>query len=128
VRGHSNVQGDRTMGIYEKPAAAFLDRLARSSASSRRASRLDTVDAIQAMLDGRGKVFIAMGGNFAAATPDTAATWRALRRCELTVHITTKLNRSHVVHGRQAWSCRCWAAPRSTCRPAARRASRWRTR
>ena len=54
------------------------------------------------MLAGRGKVFIAMGGNFAAATPDTAATWRALRQCELTVHITTKFNRSHVVHGRQA--------------------------
>ena len=54
------------------------------------------------MLDGRGKVFIAMGGNFAAATPDTAATWRALRQCGLTVHITTKFNRSHVVHGRQA--------------------------
>ena len=62
----------------------------------------DTVGAIQAMLDGRGKVFIAMGGNFAAATPDTAATWRALRQCELTVHITTKFNRSHVMHGRKA--------------------------
>jgi molybdopterin-dependent oxidoreductase alpha subunit len=103
VRGHSNVQGDRTMGIYEKPAPAFLDRLGEVFGfEPPRAPGFDTVGAIQAMLDGRGKVFIAMGGNFAAATPDTAATWRALRQCELTVHITTKFNRSHVVHGRQA--------------------------
>jgi molybdopterin-dependent oxidoreductase alpha subunit len=103
VRGHSNVQGDRTMGIYEKPAAAFLDKLGEVFGfEPPREHGVDTVGAIQAMLDGRGKVFIAMGGNFAAATPDTAATWRALRQCELTVHITTKFNRSHVVHGRQA--------------------------
>ncbi len=103
VRGHSNVQGDRTMGIYEKPAAAFLDRLGQVFGfKPPREPGVDTVGAIQAMLDGRAKVFIAMGGNFAAATPDTAATLRALRRCELTVHITTKFNRSHVVHGRQA--------------------------
>jgi molybdopterin-dependent oxidoreductase alpha subunit len=103
VRGHSNVQGDRTMGIYEKPAAAFLDRLGQVFGfEPPREHGYDTVGAIQAMLDGRGKVFIAMGGNFAAATPDTAATWRALRQCELTVHIATKFNRSHVVHGKQA--------------------------
>ncbi len=103
VRGHSNVQGDRTMGIYEKPAAAFLDRLGQVfDFKPPREPGVDTVGAIQAMLDGCAKVFIAMGGNFAAATPDTAATWRALRRCDLTVHITTKFNRSHVVHGRQA--------------------------
>jgi len=103
VRGHSNVQGDRTMGIYEKPAAAFLDRLGEVFGfEPPREPGFDTVGAIEAMLDGRGKVFIAMGGNFAAATPDTAATWRALRQCELTVHITTKFNRSHVVHGRKA--------------------------
>lgn len=103
VRGHSNVQGDRTMGIYEKPAPAFLDRLGEVFGfEPPREHGVDTVGAIQAMLDGTGKVFIAMGGNFAAATPDTAATWRALRQCELTVHITTKFNRSHVVHGRQA--------------------------
>jgi molybdopterin-dependent oxidoreductase alpha subunit len=103
VRGHSNVQGDRTMGIYEKPPAAFLDRLGQVFGfEPPRAHGVDTVGAIEAMLAGRGKVFIAMGGNFAAATPDTAATWRALRQCELTVHITTKFNRSHVVHGRQA--------------------------
>ncbi len=103
VRGHSNVQGDRTMGIYEKPAPVFLDRLGQVFGfEPPRAHGFDTVGAIEAMLAGRGKVFIAMGGNFAAATPDTAATWRALRQCELTVHITTKFNRSHVVHGRQA--------------------------
>jgi len=103
VRGHSNVQGDRTMGIYEKPAPAFLDKLGTVFGfEPPREHGYDTVGAIQAMLDGKGKVFIAMGGNFAAATPDTAATWRALRQCELTVHVTTKFNRSHVVHGRQA--------------------------
>ncbi|MCE4554183.1 FdhF/YdeP family oxidoreductase [Roseateles cellulosilyticus] len=103
VRGHSNVQGDRTMGIFERPAPAFLDRLGEVFGfEPPREHGVDTVGAIQAMLDGQGKVFIAMGGNFAAATPDTAATWRALRQCELTVHITTKFNRSHVVHGRQA--------------------------
>jgi molybdopterin-dependent oxidoreductase alpha subunit len=103
VRGHSNVQGDRTMGIYEKPPAAFLDRLGEVFGfEPPRAPGVDTIGAIEAMLNGTAKVFIAMGGNFAAATPDTAATWRALRQCGLTVHITTKFNRSHVVHGRQA--------------------------
>ena len=103
VRGHSNVQGDRTMGIYEKPAPAFLDKLGEVFGfEPPREHGFDTVGAIQAMLDGKGKVFIAMGGNFAAATPDTAATWRALRQCELTVHVTTKFNRSHVVHGKKA--------------------------
>ena len=103
VRGHSNVQGDRTMGIHEKPPAAFLDRLGQVFGfEPPRQPGLDTVGAIEAMAAGRAKVFIAMGGNFAAATPDTAATWRGLRQCALTVHITTKFNRSHVVHGRQA--------------------------
>ncbi|MDN3919036.1 FdhF/YdeP family oxidoreductase [Roseateles violae] len=103
VRGHSNVQGDRTMGIYEKPAAAFLDRLGEVfQFEPPREPGVDTIGAIEAMLAGRAKVFIAMGGNFAAATPDTAATWRALARCELTVHVATKFNRSHLVHGRRA--------------------------
>ncbi|MGN6827690.1 FdhF/YdeP family oxidoreductase [Paucibacter sp. M5-1] len=108
VRGHSNVQGDRTMGIYEKPAAAFLDRLGEVFGfEPPRAQGVDTVGAIEAMRDGQAKVFIAMGGNFAAATPDTAATWAALRRCALTVHVATKFNRSHVVHGRQALLLPC---------------------
>ena len=108
VRGHSNVQGDRTMGIYEKPAPAFLDRLGEVFGfEPPRENGVDTVGAIEAMLAGQGKVFIAMGGNFAAATPDTAATFRALRQCALTVHVATKFNRSHVVHGKQALLLPC---------------------
>jgi len=108
VRGHSNVQGDRTMGIFERPAAAFLDRLGEVfDFEPPRAPGYDTIGAIEAMLEGRAQVFIAMGGNFAVATPDTAATWRALRRCALTVHVATKFNRSHLVHGRQALILPC---------------------
>ena len=108
VRGHSNVQGDRTMGIDDKPAAGFLDRLGRVfDFEPPREPGFATVDAIQAMLDGRAKVFIGMGGNFAASTPDTEATRRALQRCELTVHVSTKFNRSHVVHGQRALVLPC---------------------
>jgi len=103
VRGHSNVQGDRTMGIWEKPPERFLAALdAHFGIVSPREHGLDTVNAIRAMRDGRAKVFMAMGGNFASATPDTAATEAALRNCSLTVHVSTKLNRSHVVHGKTA--------------------------
>ncbi len=103
VRGHSNVQGDRTMGIYEKPSPAFLDRLAITGGfAPPRAHGYDTVEAIRAMRDGRAHVFIAMGGNFASATPDSDATHAALRTQSLTVQISTKLNRSHVVPGRRA--------------------------
>ncbi|MGO1068648.1 FdhF/YdeP family oxidoreductase [Lysobacter sp. CA199] len=108
VRGHSNVQGDRTMGIYEKPTPAFLDRLRDVFGfEPPREHGHDTVGAIQAMLDGRCKTFFGLGGNFATATPDTEATHRALRRCDLTVHVTTKLNRSHLVHGRDAYILPC---------------------
>lgn len=108
VRGHSNVQGDRTMGIWEKPPASLLDKLRDVFGfEPPRAHGVDTVGAIQLMLDGGGKVFFALGGNFAAATPDTYETWKALRRCDLTVHVTTKLNRSHVVHGRAALILPC---------------------
>jgi molybdopterin-dependent oxidoreductase alpha subunit len=108
VRGHSNVQGDRTMGIYEKPAAVFLDRLAAEfDFMPPREHGLDAVASIEAMRDGKVQVFFAMGGNFAAATPDTAATADALRRCALTVHVSTKLNRSHLVHGREALILPC---------------------
>ncbi|GKT21737.1 FdhF/YdeP family oxidoreductase [Acidovorax sp. SUPP3334] len=108
VRGHSNVQGDRTMGIWEKPPAALLDKLQEVFGfEPPREHGVDTVEAIQAMLDGKGRVFFALGGNFAAATPDTYETWKALRRCDLTVHVTTKLNRSHVVHGREALILPC---------------------
>ena len=108
VRGHSNVQGDRTMGIWEKPPAELLNRLRDVfDFEPPRAHGVDTVEAIRLMLDGGGKVFFALGGNFAAATPDTYETWKALRRCDLTVHVTTKLNRSHVVHGREALILPC---------------------
>jgi molybdopterin-dependent oxidoreductase alpha subunit len=103
VRGHSNVQGDRTVGIEERPTQAFLDRLgAAYDFDPPREHGLDVVNTIQAMLDGQVKVFIGLGGNFSIATPDTPRTWEAMRACDLTVHITTKLNRSHLVHGRDA--------------------------
>ena len=108
VRGHSNVQGDRSMGIWEKPPAALLDRLQQVFGfEPPRADGVDTVEAIRLMLDGGGRVFFALGGNFAAAAPDTDATWRGLRQCDLTVHVTTKLNRSHLVHGRDALILPC---------------------
>ncbi|MDX1882082.1 FdhF/YdeP family oxidoreductase [Mycolicibacterium sp. 120270] len=103
VRGHSNVQGDRTMGIWEKMPEKFLAALDnRFGIVSPREHGLDTVDAIRAMRDGRAKVFMAMGGNFASATPDTAVTEAALRNCSLTVQVSTKLNRSHLAHGATA--------------------------
>lgn len=108
VRGHSNVQGDRTMGIHEQPSPAFLDRLGEVfNFQPPREHGYDTIGAIEAMHDGLAKVFFAMGGNFAAATPDSAHVHEALRRCELTVHVSTKLNRSHLVHGRQALILPC---------------------
>jgi molybdopterin-dependent oxidoreductase alpha subunit len=108
VRGHSNVQGDRTMGIYEKPAPAFLDALDREfQFAAPREHGFDTVDAIRAMRDGRAKVFFALGGNFLSATPDTAATAAALANCRLTAHVSIKLNRSHLVTGRTALILPC---------------------
>ena len=103
VRGHSNVQGDRTMGIHEKPGPALLDALAGEFGfEPPRDPGLDVVDSIQAMEDGRIKVFFAMGGNFASATPDTELTECALGKTGLTVQVSTKLNRSHLVTGREA--------------------------
>ncbi|WP_405019196.1 FdhF/YdeP family oxidoreductase [Kitasatospora sp. NBC_00070] len=103
VRGHSNVQGDRTMGIFERPAPAFLDALGREFGfEPPREHGLDSVDTIRAMRDGKVRVFFAMGGNFVAATPDTEVTEAAMRRCALTVHVSTKLNRSHVITGARA--------------------------
>jgi molybdopterin-dependent oxidoreductase alpha subunit len=103
VRGHSNVQGNRTVGIEDKPSQAFLDQLGKVfDFEPPREHGYDVVETIEAMLEGHVKVFLGLGGNFSIATPDTPRTWDALRACELTVHITTKLNRSHLVHGRQA--------------------------
>ncbi|WP_328412807.1 FdhF/YdeP family oxidoreductase [Nocardia sp. NBC_00403] len=103
VRGHSNVQGDRTMGIWEKMPDSFLDALDHEfGITSPRKHGFDTVDAIRAMREGTAKVFFGMGGNFVSATPDTEVTEAALRGCALTVQVSTKLNRSHVVHGQTA--------------------------
>ncbi|WP_335939438.1 FdhF/YdeP family oxidoreductase [Streptomyces sp. PTD5-9] len=103
VRGHSNVQGDRTMGIFERPPAAFLDALDKEfSITSPRHHGYDVVRSIRALRDGDAKVFLAMGGNFVAATPDTDVTEAAMRRARLTVHVSTKLNRSHAVTGTRA--------------------------
>jgi molybdopterin-dependent oxidoreductase alpha subunit len=108
VRGHSNVQGDRTMGIFEKMPEAWLDRLdAEFGLKSPRNHGLDTVDTIRAMHDGRVRILIAMGGNFLSATPDTLFTAEALRRCSLTAHVATKLNRAHLVTGRTALILPC---------------------
>ncbi|MEU2503944.1 FdhF/YdeP family oxidoreductase [Streptomyces sp. NPDC007863] len=103
VRGHSNVQGDRTMGIFERPAPAFLDALDKEfGIVSPRHHGFDVVRSIQALRDGEAKVFFAMGGNFVGATPDTEVTEAAMRRARLTVHVSTKLNRSHAVTGTRA--------------------------
>ncbi len=108
VRGHSNVQGDRTMGIYEKPKPAFLDSLRDVFGfEPPREHGYDVVEAIRAMRDEPGKVFIALGGNFLSATPDTEVTASALRNCRLTVQVSTKLNRSHLVHGETALILPC---------------------
>ncbi|MDD0842969.1 FdhF/YdeP family oxidoreductase [Pseudomonas sp. Gutcm_11s] len=108
VRGHSNVQGDRTMGINERPPASLLDALQRRYGFDvPRAQGHNTVEAIEAMLAGRSQVFIGLGGNFAQATPDSPRTHAALQQCELTVQISTKLNRSHLMHGRQALILPC---------------------
>ncbi|MDG3004341.1 FdhF/YdeP family oxidoreductase [Paludisphaera mucosa] len=108
IRGHSNVQGNRTCGIDHRPGEAWLARLDQACGiTSPRAHGLDTVRVIPAMARGDVKVFVALGGNFALAAPDPAYTFPALRNCDLTVQVSTKLNRSHVVHGRDALILPC---------------------
>jgi len=103
VRGHSNVQGDRTMGIQDRPPKALLDRMQTVfDFDPPRDDGFNTVEAIHAMLQGHAKVFFAMGGNFLQATPDTERSAKALQNCEMLVHVSTKLNRGHLVHGK--WS------------------------
>ncbi len=103
VRGHSNVQGDRTMGIWEKVPDHFLDALHKEfHFDPPREHGYDTVDAIRALRDGKAKVFMGMGGNFVSATPDTVVTEAAMRSATLTVQVSTKLNRSHAVCGETA--------------------------
>ena len=108
VRGHSNVQGDRTMGIYEKPPQVLLDNLKKVfdfEPSTKHG--FDTVEAIKAMAEKKAKFFMGMGGNFLSATPDTEFTAKALQNCDFTVHVSTKLNRSHLIHGKTALILPC---------------------
>jgi molybdopterin-dependent oxidoreductase alpha subunit len=108
VRGHSNVQGDRTMGIFHEMPDSWLDRLGDEFGfEPPRKAGLDTVGAIGAMFDGRAKAFFAMGGNFLSAAPDTEKTAAALRRCRLTAHVSTKLHRGHLVTGHHALVLPC---------------------
>ncbi len=108
IRGHSNVQGDRTMGIWEKPKPEFLDSLKRVFAfEPPREHGYDTVAAVEAMHEGKASVFFGMGGNFAMAVSDTNYTAEALKRCKLTVHVSTKLNRSHLLTGETALILPC---------------------
>jgi molybdopterin-dependent oxidoreductase alpha subunit len=108
VRGHSNVQGDRTMGIWERPTDAFLANLGSEfNFEPPRGHGYDTVKAIEAMHEKKARVFFALGGNFLSATPDTEYTAEALRRCSLTAHVSTKLNRAHLITGEQALILPC---------------------
>jgi molybdopterin-dependent oxidoreductase alpha subunit len=108
VRGHSNVQGDRTVGIWEKMSDAFLEALAKEFDFSPPARHgFDTVRTIQAMHEGRIKVFVGLGGNFLSAAPDTHYTAEAIARCRLTVQISTKLNRGHLITGAEALILPC---------------------
>ena len=110
VRGHSNVQGNRTCGIDHRPGETFLARLAEAcKIDPPREHGLGTVQTIEAMQRGAVKVFISLGGNFALAAPDTRSTSEALANCDLTVQVSTKLNRSHIVHGKRALILPCLA-------------------
>jgi molybdopterin-dependent oxidoreductase alpha subunit len=103
VRGHSNVQGDRTVGIWDKPKKGFLDKLAAEfSFAPPREPGFDAVESIIAMNEGKAKVLFALGGNFAVATSDTEFTASAVRKCSLTAHVSITLNRSHLLTGRTA--------------------------
>jgi formate dehydrogenase major subunit len=103
IRGHSNVQGDRTMGIFERPEPELLDALEEEfGLSMPREHGLDTIDAVCAFATGRARILVSLGGNFVRATPDTDVTERAMNSAQLTVQISTKLNRSHLVTGETA--------------------------
>ena len=108
VRGHSNVQGDRTMGIWERPPKAFLDALKKEfKFEPPQKSGYDAVEALHAMFDGDVKVFFAISGNFLSNVPDTVYSAHAMQRCKLTVHVSTKLNRSHLITGERALILPC---------------------
>ncbi|MDX2088364.1 MAG: FdhF/YdeP family oxidoreductase [Kofleriaceae bacterium] len=121
VRGHSNVQGDRTMGIDHVPPARFLDALGETFGfTPPRTPGLDTVETIHAMEHGDVRVFVALGGNFLSATPDTDRTARALERCTLTASVSTKLNRTHLYPGARALILPCLARSERDEQPAGR--------
>jgi molybdopterin-dependent oxidoreductase alpha subunit len=108
VRGHSNVQGDRTMGVWERPPKAFLDSLGKEfNFEPPRKWGYDTVETLHAMFDGDVKVFFAISGNFLSNTPDTVYSAHAMQRCKLTAHVSTKLNRSHLITGERALILPC---------------------
>jgi formate dehydrogenase major subunit len=110
VRGHSNVQGDRTMGIDEKPRPEFLDQLEKAFGfDPPRAHGHNVVKAVDAMIGGRAKVFFGLGGNFIRAVPDSTVAAAAMRNLRLTVAVSTKLNRGHLVHGQEALILPCLA-------------------
>src|ERR1700723_3275779 len=108
VRGHSNVQGDRTMGVWERPPKAFLDVLGKEfNFEPPRKSGYDTVESLHAMFEGDVKVFFAISGNFLSNVSDTVYSAHAMQRCKLTAHVSTKLNRGHLITGEQALILPC---------------------
>jgi molybdopterin-dependent oxidoreductase alpha subunit len=108
VRGHSNVQGDRTMGVWERPPKAFLEALGKEfSFAPPQKWGYDTVESLHAMFEGEVKVFFAISGNFLSNVPDTAYSAHAMQRCKLTAHVSTKLNRSHLITGDRALILPC---------------------
>lgn len=108
VRGHSNVQGDRTMGVWEKMPKSFMQRLGKVfEFRPPEKEGVHAVGAIHAMAEGKAKVFMGMGGNFALAAPDTDKVFEGLKQCTLTLHVSTKLNRSHLIHGKNALILPC---------------------
>ena len=110
VRGHSNVQGNRTMLIWEKLKDESAKKLKEVFGfDPPKENGLDTVESIKAMHEGKLKVLFAMGGNFLSATPDTYYTANGIRNLDMTVHVSTKLNRSHLVHGKEALILPCYS-------------------
>jgi molybdopterin-dependent oxidoreductase alpha subunit len=108
VRGHSNVQGDRTMGVWERPPKPFLEALKKEfNFEPPQKWGYDTVETMHAMFDGDVRVFFAISGNFLSNTPDTVYSAHAMRRCKLTAHVSTKLNRSHLITGERALILPC---------------------
>jgi anaerobic selenocysteine-containing dehydrogenase len=108
VRGHSNVQGDRTMGVWERPPKPFLQALKKEfNFEPPQKWGYDTVETMHAMFDGDVKVFFAISGNFLSNTPDTVYSAHAMQRCKLTAHVSTKLNRSHLITGARALILPC---------------------